>query len=414
MSRYGDQEEASARLRSLSGDTDRAIVLLVRAEDVLDPEPLQQVHDLSLHFRGEPAVDRVESLTVTLPARRGGGEDDELTLEELEALEEAGGDDAPAPEVCNALDALVRAEPERFPGGAAQLSEVAGGIEDTPPVEGAQVTAAEAAELRRALEDAPLVEGRLVSRDRTVTAVVLRLSDDVQGWDAVHDAVCRVDAWLADNPPPAGVTRITGGLPHLWAAVVDEMVVDQTRLVPLTLLACVVLLLLSFRWWPATVLPTVAVGVTAVLVAGAMAAIGEPMNILNNVIPALLIILGVTDSIHLINRYREEIRNAGDRREAGRRTVRSMAAACLLTSATTAVGLGSLVVSRTELLRRFAVTAAAGVMIAYVVTLAFLPPALTAFRSPPVPPERGPRAGAGSSGASWPWPRRWRGDRGPC
>ena len=75
------------------------------------------------------------------------------------------------------------------------------------------------------------------------------------------------------------------------SAIVDHMERDQKVLVPLTLLVCVVLLFVAFRWWPAAVLPVVGVGVTALLVLGGMALAGEPLNVLNNIIPPLLIII---------------------------------------------------------------------------------------------------------------------------
>ena len=383
VARYGDQEAVAARLRELSGDTDRVIVILLRSDDVLADEVLAHVAELSRHFADEPFVDRVESLTTIDLPRRDASDDEALTLEALE--EEEPPEEETDPDVLNALDAIVRADPERFPGGLAQLSESAAEVTQGSPIGDGAITDDALSELRRALADAPLVTGRLVNEEHTVTAVVVRLSESVREWDALAAAVADADGWLAENPPPPGTTRITGGLPHLRTAVVDKMISDQMVLVPITLVVCLVLLFLSFRWLPATFLPIVAVGASAVIVVGAMAALREPMNILNNLIPALLIIIGVTDSIHLLNRYREETRVTSDRREAAKRTVRTMMVACFLTSATTAVGLGSLVVSETELLRRFAVTAAAGVMIAYVVTIGFLPPAITAFRAPPAP-----------------------------
>ena len=49
----------------------------------------------------------------------------------------------------------------------------------------------------------------------------------------------------------------------------------------------------------------------------------------------------------------------------------------MLTSATTAVGLASLVVSKTVMLRHFGVTAGLGVMMSYVVIITFVPAILT-------------------------------------
>ena len=118
-----------------------------------------------------------------------------------------------------------------------------------------------------------------------------------------------------------------------------------------------------------------------------MGLFGEPMNILNNVIVPLLIIIGISDATHLIQRYRDEVAaddgSSGDdvRKAAGKRTVRAIAVAVLLTSATTAVGLASLVVSKTVMLRHFGITSGIGVMVSYVVIITFVP-ALGSFLTP--------------------------------
>ncbi|MDH4283526.1 MAG: efflux RND transporter permease subunit, partial [Myxococcales bacterium] len=145
-----------------------------------------------------------------------------------------------------------------------------------------------------------------------------------------------------------------------------------------------VLLMLSFRWVPGVLLPFAAVAITALVVVGGMGLFGEPMNILNNIIVPLLIIIGISDAIHLVQRYRDEVHmdEGADPGEAGRRTVRAIAVACLLTSATTAAGLASLVVSKTVMLRHFGLTSALGVMISYLVLITFVPAVLTRVTPP--------------------------------
>src|SRR5262249_27010966 len=66
--------------------------------------------------------------------------------------------------------------------------------------------------------------------------------------------------------------------------------------------------------------------------------------------------------------------------KAGARTVRAMAVACFLSASTAAVGLASLAVSKTPMLRRFGVTAGGGVMVSYLVTIFFLSAMLVNFR----------------------------------
>lgn len=392
-----DQAEISANFNRRFGNPDHVVVMLITADDVLAPEPLAYVHRLARAFQREDYVDRVDGITVTpfaLPAaaEEAGLDDlddapslDDLEEEDLEGLDDLDDEPAVDPEVEDALGVLVRSSPERFPMG---LGSIAGRLADVQygaAVEGDEVTDAERERLIRAIDAAPLLEGRLISRDRTLTVVALALDERVEDHRVMQDTVESVDAWLEANPPPSGVTVHRGGLPHLFNSIVVKMADDNVRIVPLTLLVCLVLLFISFRWVPGTFLPVVAVGLSAIMVIGAMALAGETMNVINNIIPPLLIIIGVSDSIHLIGRYREELDHASSKMEAARNTVKAMTVACFLTSITTAVGLASLVVSQTAMLQRFGVTAGIGVLIAYVVTIGFLPPAMTLF-DPPLPP----------------------------
>ncbi|NOY94586.1 MAG: MMPL family transporter [Deltaproteobacteria bacterium] len=390
-----DQSVADAFHQSF-GDTNRVVVLLVQADDVLTQQPLSYLRGLSQHFEADPAVERVDDIT-RLPLPRRPAPDSEPTtsdetLDDLgsgETLDDLGdggdaGDESWRDDVSGgAMDAildLIETAPERFPGGLAGLGPQLAELKSDAIVQGDEVTPAEVSELRRVLADAPLVQGRLISRDRKVAVVALRLKPmsarDMRHW------VERAEARFADSPPPEGVSVHLGGLPYLRSQIVTNMRSDQLTLVPLTLLVCMFLLFLSFRWMPGVFLPIGAVLISAVMVLGGMAVVGEPMNVLNNIIPVLLIIIGISDSIHLIGRYREELRRDGDVVRSGHVTVRTMAVACLLTSITTAVGLASLVVSRTVMLRHFGVTAGVGVMVAYLVTITFLPGVLTWVKPP--------------------------------
>jgi predicted RND superfamily exporter protein len=196
----------------------------------------------------------------------------------------------------------------------------------------------------------------------------------------VMPVVAEIEQILENSPAPEGTTVTMGGLPYIRVWVAQHFRSDQIVLVPLSLLVCCFILFLSFRWAPGVVFPIMAVIVSAVLILGAMALAGESINIINQVVPILIIVIGISDSIHLVSRFLEESRSAADSMEASRRTLRFMAVACLLTSVTTAVGFASLVVSRTDILVRFGITAAVGVMIAYLVTIHLLPPLLSFTR----------------------------------
>lgn len=420
----GEGPSASEAFEEQFGDTDRVMVLLVEADDVLRREPLQYLDDVTRHLEQQDWIENVVSLTRTPMPRRirgatsapsgfdelerelgGGDTDGEDTDGEdtdgdgaagddegggLDSLEdeffgeegEYTGEDDFDPAVVDALVALVEADPDRFPGGFQALGpKLAQELRaDAIVSEGETVTDEDVEELRQAIAQSSIVEGRLLSSDHQVAVSALFLRDIEP--KQMRRRVEELREYLAAHPPPEGVKVHLGGLPYLRSAIVENIRSDQLVLVPLTLVVCLLLLALALRWLPGVILPIATVGITAVMVVGGMALAGEPMNILNNIIPTLLIIIGISDSIHLIGRYREELLREDDKVVAGRRMVRAMAVACLLTSVTTAVGLGSLVVSRTVMLRHFGVTAALGVMAAYLVTITFLPAVLTWVKAP--------------------------------
>ena len=377
---HGGYEDEAREFRARFGDTDSVVALLVAADDVTTQPVLQYVHRLSLHFRGEPSVVRVESLTVTpLP---GALPPDAAT----ETLDELGETEELAPSLTAALEVLMASEPERFPMGLLSVANRVGdGRQDLRGVvRGEEVTAAEAEAIAAAIDDTPLVLGRLVSRERRLAAVVLFLDPALGTGPARIDAVHAIDAWLAASPPPRGASIHAAGLPHVRAAIQDAMIADQTFLVPLALLLCALLLYASFRWVAGVILPIAMVAMSVVCVIGTMALIGEPLSILMNTLPTLLIIMGISEAVHVVGRYTEESRRTRDRVEAAGRTLRKLMVACFLTSFTTAIGFGSLVVAETDHLQRFGVAAALGVMVTYALLITFIPAVISYFPRPVV------------------------------
>lgn len=368
-----DEEARADRLLAGFEGREVPVLLLLQAsgpEGMLAENPLRYLHGAARHFARESWTARVEALTTTPLPRAADpdvGEDIDLDmiLDEVDPLEPV-------------LGRLIATDLDRFPMGMLSLAERTGGRLTLGPLVDEELGPEELARVRSGARATP-IRGRFVSPDArsALVAVVPR------GEGASTEAVEAARAWLEANPPPPGVRAELAGLPVVREAMVESLQRDQLLLVGLAVFGSLLVLALGFRSWAGVLLPLGAAGMTSGIVVGAMAALGEPINLLNNVVPPLLITVGLGDAVHLVVRYREELAGDGDRLEAARRTVRAMASACFLTTLTTAVGFGSLVVSETEVVRRFGITAALGVALAYVVTIGFLPAALPGFRLAP-------------------------------
>lgn len=350
---FEDQEAIAEEFRETFGNTDNIITILVQADNILELENVQYIHDLSVRFQTEEMIGRVESITVTAVPH---------------PPEAPDGDDPSGPTNGGILEQLSGIFGDR------PLPE--------PLVAGAVVTEEALATMRIALADSPLLEGKLFSEDLTLSTVVLMLESGLTRNDQLADAVDRVEAVIDEISRPDGLNVFLGGLPFIRTTLVRSMRADQTVLIPMALGLCFLILLVAFRWLPAIALPILAVVQSAIMVVGAMAFVGEPFNIINNIVPMLVIIIGLSNGIHLITRYLEEYRATGDRIQASRNAFEAMSVACFLTSFTTAIGFYSLALSQTAMLRRFALTAGTGIVLVYIVTVTFLP-AMLAKVSPP-------------------------------
>jgi hypothetical protein len=188
----------------------------------------------------------------------------------------------------------------------------------------------------------------------------------------------------------AGLEVLPTGVPVARILIVERIFEDQLLFFPTCTVLLTLLFWVIFRDGRAVLVPFAGVVLSLLYTLGLLAAAGEEVNIINHILPILIFVIGVSDTIHLVARYRRELAAGLSRRAALGRTVRHLAFACLLTSGTTAVGFASLAVAEVSILKRFGLAAAAGVLVAYVTTILFLPLAFSLLS--PTLPERCRRA----------------------
>ncbi len=244
----------------------------------------------------------------------------------------------------------------------------------------AKITEADAQRLRKVAMDEPLVRGRLVGKKANAALVVAWLRDDMQSATDLKKGVDSIQAQIANYPLPKGYEYRVSGIPKLRTVIVDELRHEQLTFLPLTGLIYVLLLGFLFRRLSGVLLPVLTVGFAVLATVALLVWTGSPINIVNNVLPSLIFIIGISDSIHMLARDSEEFNSGKERVEATRSMVSHAGLACLLTSLTTAVGFISLVSAHTDILQNLGWQAAAGVMFAYFATLFFLPAALSYMR----------------------------------
>ena len=252
-------------------------------------------------------------------------------------------------------------------------------------------------EVRQLLETLPdTEEERAALRDRTVgnrlfvnrfvnpsstAALIMVVFDDETDEELERRPVLAAMEKILDSVAgPAQTTLV--GVPVVNRAYATLLAADMLRTITVSsLLMCIVLFLL-FRNVYSVVLPGLSVGIAVGWTVAYMVLVGDGFNIINAIVPTLLLVIGVGDAVHFLTTYYQALGAGHDRMGAVKQMVTRIGAACFLTSLTAAVGFASLIVARIDIIRGMGRVAAVGLMISYVVILIVVPSILSAVKAP--------------------------------
>ena len=147
---------------------------------------------------------------------------------------------------------------------------------------------------------------------------------------------------------------------------------------------CVIVLFLFFRSFKAVIIPLSIVLIGVIWALGAMALFGYKITLLTGMIPSLLIVIGIPNSIYMLNKYHQEFKSHGNKIKSLQRVIIKIGNATFLTNLTTAAGFGTFVITNSEILREFGTLAAINIMTLFLLSLLMIP-ILFSFFKPPQP-----------------------------
>lgn len=172
------------------------------------------------------------------------------------------------------------------------------------------------------------------------------------------------------------------GLPYVRTEMAN--IVQREFLTFIFLAAFVTLLILFafFRSLRVVLLSALVLGLGVVWAIGSMVLMGYNITILNAMVPAVLIVIGVPNCIFLLNKYHAEYRKRKNKMAALEQMIRKVGSEIFLTNLTTASGFATFMVIRNETLSQFGQVASINIMLLFLLCLTLIP-ILFSFVSPP-------------------------------
>lgn len=227
----------------------------------------------------------------------------------------------------------------------------------------------------------PMVGGQLLSVDgKTMLLMVsiewLFVTKDTDCTDLLRDTASAAAAQF----PNADIDfKITGNVPIRLSRTIDGRSKNlKYQLIGYSMAALIAFVL--FRGLAAVMIVALAPTFGVFWALGMFHYLGLSDNPFNNVVvPVLLTMVGFTDGVHMMVQIRRHRAAGMTPSDAARLSIREVGQACWLTSLTTAIGFGSLVLSSNEVVREFGFCCVIGVLLTFVSVITLIPLACSSW-----------------------------------
>lgn len=247
-----------------------------------------------------------------------------------------------------------------------------------------------------------LLAWNLFAPDGRSVAILVDLDRAAAGSDRGRQAFVRTARALLALHERSGQTLTLSGLPAVRARIAALVNDDVSRLVPLSIVAVVLLLAIAFRTVAAAAGGLAAILASLVWSYGALGILGWPLGMLMGIMPVVVVIVSVADTVHILSEHAAELRAGASPADALAGAMGRTIIPCLVTELVLAAGFLTLIAVRMTAVIQFAILTALAMLLAWLANALILPLVLRAVvrGTPPLRPAPRPISLAGSA-AGW-------------
>ena len=218
-----------------------------------------------------------------------------------------------------------------------------------------------------------MYDGLLFNTEKNSTTMLISIEDEYVNSTKRTEMVASLKSILDDYGKAHNIDVRISGMPYIREVTTQKMVKEIVGFTILAIFVAGLILYIFFRSWRPLVSVVAIVLLSVIYMFGIMVLLNFDVTILTGVLPPLLIIIGVENSIFMLNKYHREYNVCHDKMQALHNVIVRIGPANFLTNVTTAVSFASFIITRNVLLVPFGILASVCIMITYVMTMVLLP-----------------------------------------
>ncbi|MFK7757118.1 MAG: RND family transporter [Flavobacteriales bacterium] len=219
------------------------------------------------------------------------------------------------------------------------------------------------------VKNLPFYEGLLWKKDESTTILMAFVNSKIFNSQFRQGGVSQVVDLMNTFTEETGIKTYVSGLPFIRDQMTSKVKSELRLFIILSALVTAILLWLFFRDLILVGVCLLVVGIGVVWSMGVIYLFGYELSILMALIPSLVIIIGITNCVYLINKYHAEYKKHGNKVLALQRVVVKIGSATFLTNFTTAMGFGTFVFTYSDILKEFGVIASINIIVMFALSI---------------------------------------------
>ncbi|RZK43620.1 MAG: Fis family transcriptional regulator [Pedobacter sp.] len=227
--------------------------------------------------------------------------------------------------------------------------------------------------LKQKIQGMPFYNGLLFNKESNATLMAITFDPKVLNSADRNPILKEIEAKAKAFEESSKINVHLSGLPFIRTATSALVSKEFVLFLGLSILVSALILLVFFRNFYAVLFPILVVIMGVIWSIGTLVLFGYEITILTGLIPPLIVIIGIPNSILLLNKYHNELKKHGDKQKALDITIERISITTLIANITAAIGFGVLYFTGSELLMQFGSVAALNVMFTWLICLCLIP-----------------------------------------
>lgn len=230
--------------------------------------------------------------------------------------------------------------------------------------------------------DLKFYSGQLINNENGATLILVTVEKEALNSEYRHTMVADIVMAGEQFQEATGIDVNFAGLPYVRSVNTLKIKEELNRFLIYSIIVTGLILFGFFRSFKAVLFPLIIIGVIVVWVLGTISLFQFKITLLTGLIPSIIVVIGIPNSVYMLNKYHHEYSTHGDQMRALGKIIRNIGIVTFITNFTTAVGFFVLVFTGIPILMEFGIVAGINIMCTFIVSTILIPSVFSFFKPP--------------------------------